>query len=145
MEEIVQFHSLQLEWGCITNLANRIIEVESRIEGGWEELADMIATAMTEEGVQKNPVVVFFDLYSFLFRLYYRVKANPTKKPFNQCSKHEDEFWITNYDYNMYKWARAQGFTEGVDNLVIKIPMAKLTTKQVTAFTRRCGKEKNGN
>lgn len=54
MEEIKQLHSLNLEWGCITNLMDKISTIEDSIEGGWQELVDMVADAMTEEGEEKD-------------------------------------------------------------------------------------------
>ena len=138
MEEIKQLHDLNLEWGCITNLMDRIVNIEEKIEGGWPELADMVIDAVTEEGEKKNPVEAFFSLYAFLFRLYYRIKALPEKRQFNQYSKQKEEYWITNYNYEAFKWARAHDFVEGIDNLVIKIPADKLTDKERRAIERRC-------
>lgn len=116
----------------------RASDLEEQIEGGWPELIDMMADAMSDEGGQKNPEEAFFYLYAFMFRLYYRLKVNPVKQPFNQYSLHGDEFWISNYDYNTFKWAVQHGFTEEIDNLVIKIPENKLTQKQIAALKRRC-------
>lgn len=141
MEEIATLHNLNLEWGCITNLMDKICSIEDKMEGGWPELADMIADAMTEEGERKDPAGAFFDLYQFLWRLYFRIKTNPEKKKFNIYSKHDGKYWITNYDYKVLKWAREKGFMQEVDNLVIKIPEDKLTKQQCILFDRRCSKE----
>ena len=138
MEEIQALHNINLEWGCITNLLDKISNIEDTIEGGWPELIDMLADAMSEEGAKKDPVSVFFNLYAFMFRLYYRLKVNPKKREFNQYSNQEDEFWVTNYSYSVFVWAMKHGFTKGIDNLVIKIPKSSLTDKERRAIERRC-------
>lgn len=138
MEEINSLHELSLEWGCITNLMNKISDIEDRMEGGWPELIDMVADAITEEGSNKDTTSIFFDLYQFLWRLYYRLKAGIKRAPFNQYSKVGEEYWIKNYDYTALKWANNAGFKMGIDNLIIKIPIDKLTDKQRRAFDRRC-------
>lgn len=140
MEDIEKLHNLNLEWGCITNLMDKISGIEDGIDGGWPELIDMIADAVTEEGENKDPASAFFNLYQFLFRLYYRVKSNPAKKPFNQYYKGEDDkYWIINYSYAIFKWARAQGFAQEIDNDIIKIPADKLNDKQRRVLDRRIG------
>lgn len=138
MEEISKLHNLNLEWGCITNLMDKISNIEDEIEGGWPELIDMVADAVTEEGENKDPASAFFNLYQFLWRLYYRLKTDSEKRPFNQYSKMEDKYWITNYNYEALKWAMNLGATVEVDNLVIKIPEEKLNDKQRRALDRRC-------
>lgn len=138
MEEINEIHNLNLEWGCITNLMNKISDIENNMEGGWPELIEMVADAVDEEGENEDPVSAFFSLYQFLFRLYYRLKTNPVKKSFNQYSKDGDKYWITNYDYKTFSWVIKNNIGKQVDNLVIKIPKDNLTTSQQRAFERRC-------
>lgn len=138
MEEIQELHNLSLEWGCITNLLDRISLIEEKIEGGWPELIDMVSDAITEEGGNKEPDKVFFYLYGYLFHLLYRLKRNPEKCPFNQYSDHGDEFWITNYNYAIFKWAVAKGFTDEIDNLVIKIKKSNLTSSELKTLEKRC-------
>ena len=138
MEEIKALHSLNLEWGCITNLVDKISNIEDSIEGGWPQLIDMVADAMTEEAGNKDPVSAFFHLYSFLFHLYYRIKANPTPRKFNEFTKEEDRFWIKDYNYEMFCWAINHGYTKEIDNLIIQIPFDLLDEKQRRAMERRC-------
>lgn len=148
MEEIKQLHSLNLEWGCITNLMDRICTLEDGIEGGWQELVDMVADAVTEEGEGKDPVSAFFNLYQFLWRLYYRLKANPEKRPFNVVRRngtactdgnayYDPEFFIYNYDYTTFKWLRAIGCGDRISNDYAVVPEDKLNDKQRRAFERR--------
>lgn len=138
MEEISAMHELTLEWGCITNLMDKISALEDSISGGWPELVDMVADAVCEEGENKDTASVFFSLYQFLWRLYYRIKAKPERAPFNKYSKVGDKYWVENYSYNVFKWARKIGATMEIDNLVIKIPIDKLTESQRRALDRRC-------
>ena len=140
MEEINSMHELSLEWGCVTNLMDRICSIESTIDGGWIELVDMVADAVTIEGAKKNPESVFFNLYSFLWRLYYRIKENPTAQPFNRYSYSEKNHWfmICNYDYKIFCWAIQNGFVDGISNNCITIPEEKLKENQIELLKRRC-------
>lgn len=149
MEEIKQLHSLNLEWGCITNLMDKISTIEDSIEGGWPELIDMVVDAVSEEGeAKRDPAALFFDLYQFLFRLYYRLKANPKKRPFNIVQRsgvtcadghtyYDPEFFIRNYDYTTFKWLKAIGCGDRISNDYACVPEDKLTDKQRRAFERK--------
>lgn len=143
MEEINEIHTQNLEWGCVANLVNKIAELEETMDGHWDELLDMIADVIDQEGREPDPSKVFFDIYQFFFRLYYRLRINPTKRDFNQISKTNisgKEFYIiTNYDYKTFKWAKAEGFIGRLSNDYIYLPTEKLTTNQRRAFDRRIG------
>lgn len=139
MEEIKQLHALNLEWGCITNLMDKIISIEDKIEGGWPELADMLGDIMTEESMNKDPVSAFFHLYAYIFRLYYRLKSNPAKQPFNRWSYDEKSslFMVQNYDYKVFVWAIRRKF-DGIANDYITIPEEKLSEKERQLLKKRC-------
>ena len=143
MEEISEIHNRDLEWGCVTNLLDKIEEIEDNIEGHWDALIDMMADMITEEGDNKDASSVFFDIYQYCFRLYYRLRSNPTKRKFNQVDKMniagKEVYRITNYDYKTFKWAKSGGFINGVSNDYIDLPADKLTTNQRRAFDRRIG------
>ena len=87
MDELNELKTRSLEWGCICNLINKIGDIEENIDGHWDELLDMIADVIHEEGEEKDPTKLFFDVYEFFFRLYYRLRDNPAKRDFNQVSK----------------------------------------------------------
>lgn len=144
MDEIKKMHDLDIEWGCITNLMDKISGLEARVEGGWPELIDVVGDAVTEEGAAKDPASAFFNLYAFLWRLYYRIKVHMEKRPFNIYShtewgaSKEDVYAIENYDYTVFKWAMKSAFNDKIDNDRIIIPANKLTVKQQQAFNHRC-------
>lgn len=140
MEEINDIHSTSLEWGAIANLIDRISDIEDKIDGHWDELLNMVADLVAEESENKNPAAVFFSIYQYLFRLYYRLRTNPTKREFNTLSKSGENFRITNYDYKTFKWATSGGFAETISNDYIDLPIDKLTKNQVRAFERRLEK-----
>lgn len=146
MEKIEELHTRSLEWGCICNLIDKIGDIEEKMEGHWDELLDMIADTVGKEGQEKNPEVIFFDLYEFFFRLYHRLRANPTKRPFNLVDKinvaGKEVYRVTNYDYKTFKWAKSGGFIDGVSNDYMDLPSDKLTTNQRRAFDRRIGDNK---
>lgn len=140
MEEISDLHTKSLEWGCVTNLIDKIGDIEDKIEGHWDELVNMIADAISEESDNQDPTTLFFTLYQYMFRLYYRLRANPVKRQFNSLSKTKDGFRLTNYDYRTFKWAVSGGFIMTISNDFIDLPMEKLTTTQVRAFEHRLEK-----
>jgi hypothetical protein len=146
MEEIEEIHTKSLEWGCVCNLLDKIAEIEEKIDGHWDELLDMLADMMAEESKEKDPANIFFEIYAFCFRLYYRIRTNPTKRVFNRVSKTniagKEVYRITNYDYKTFKWARTGGFMDGVSNDYMDLPADKLTTNQRRAFDRRIGDNK---
>lgn len=141
MDEINELKTRSLEWGCICNLINKIGDIEENIDGHWDELLDMIADVIHEEGEEKDPTKLFFDVYEFFFRLYYRLRDNPAKRDFNQVSKTsiagKEVYRITNYDHKTFKWARQGGFLETISNDYIDLPADKLTANQRHAFDRR--------
>ena len=137
MEEIDEIHSTSLEWGAITNLVDRISDIEEKIDGHWDELINMVADAITEEGQSKDPASIFFSIYQFMFRLYYRLRNNPTKREFNIMSKTENGFIIMNYDYKTFKWALINGFVMDISNDYISLPLNKMTPHQIRAFEHR--------
>lgn len=141
MEEIKEIHTTSLEWGAITNLIDRISNIEEKIEGHWDELIDMVADMVTVESENKDPASIFFSVYQYIFRLYYRLRANPIKRKFNNLSKIKDGYRITNYDYKTFKWAVEGGFIMTISNDYIDLPVAKLTTNQIRTFERRLEKE----
>ena len=141
MEEIEELHTRSLEWGCICNLIDKIGDIEEKLDEHWDSLLDMIADTIELEQGEKNPETVFFNLYAFFFHLYYRLRANPVKRDFNQISKTtiagKEVYRITNYDYKTFKWARTEGFVGGISNDYMDLPIEKLTTNQRRAFDRR--------
>lgn len=143
MEEIDDVHTRSLEWGCIANLIDKIGDIEGKIDGHWDELLNMIADIVNEGGKEKDPSIVFFDIYQFIFRLYYRLRSNPEKRAFNQFSKTtiagKEVYRITNYDFRTFKWAKEKGLTMELSNDYMDLPADKLTTNQRRAFDRRLG------
>lgn len=146
MDEINELHTRSLEWGCVCNLIDKIGDIEDKIDGHWDELLDMVADMVTDEGQEKDPTKIFFIVYAFCFRLYYRLRSNPTKRDFNKVSKHniagKEVYRVTNYDYKTFKWASTGGLMENVSNDYIDLPADKLTANQKRAFDRRIGDNK---
>lgn len=143
MEEIEEIHTRGLEWGAVANLIDKISTIEEGMDGHWDELLDMIADMVDSEGEEKDPTKVFFDVYAFCFRLYYRLRSNPTRRKFNKVIKittgGEEAYQITNYDFKTFKWAREEGLMWEVSNDNIILPSNKLTTNQQRALERRIG------
>lgn len=143
MEEIETLHTVSLEWGCVCNLIDKIGDIEEKSDAHWDKLLDMIADMVSEESTEKDPAKIFFVIYQFCFRLYYRLRSNPTKRDFNQISKiaiaGKEVYRITNYDYKTFKWAIENGFRMTISNDFIDLPSEKLNNKQRRAFDRRIG------
>lgn len=141
MDEITKLHTLNIEWGCLTNLMDKISDMEEKIEGGWPELIDMVVDAVDEEA-NASPEELFKNLYQFLFRLYYRLKAEPVARVFNRVTKtkvlNEEVYRVTNYNYQTFKWAKAHGFVDTITNDYIDVYASKLDDKTKRAYERRC-------
>ena len=73
MEEIKDIHTKSLEWGCVANLIDKIGEIENKMDGYWDELINMVADMITEEGNEEDTAKIFFNIYQYCFRLYYCV------------------------------------------------------------------------
>lgn len=146
MEEINELHTRSLEWGCICNLMDKISDIEEKIDGHWDKLLDMLADMVDQEGNEKDPATIFFDIYQYCFRLYYRLRSNPVVREFNQVDKvtiaGKEVYRVTNYDYKTFKWAKSGGFVEAISNDYIDLPEDKLTANQKRAFDRRLGDNK---
>lgn len=140
MDEITRLHSLNIEWGCLTNLMDKISDAVDSIDGGWPELIDMVVDAVDEEA-NTDPEELFKNLYQYLFRLYYRLKMNPTVREFNQVSKikvlEKEVYRVTNYNYQTFKWAKAHGFADRVSNDYIDVYVDKLDDKTKRAYEKK--------
>lgn len=143
MEELSVERQSELAWGSISNLVDKITDEEGKIDGGWPELIEIIADAMTEEGSVKSTANAFASLFNFLYHVLFRLRDNPDKREFNIISKikanDKEVYRITNYDYKAFKWARTGGFIDEVSNDFMDLPADKLTTNQRRAFDRRIG------
>lgn len=146
MVDSSSMHEVDMEWGCITNLMCKISDLVDTIEGGWPELIDMLIEASDECGREKDPATLFFTLYQFLFRAYYRVKTNPVRRQFDMIDKvtieGKDYYRMTNYSYTAYKWAKANDFLWRATNDYIDLPVEKLSAAQRAKFEKRCAKSK---
>lgn len=138
--EEYDMHQLSIEWGCVTNLMDKISDIVDE-NGDWMELIDMVTDAVQEEMLNTDHAEIFFNLYQFFFRLYYRLKANPEKRPFNKVTKTtregEDVFMVQNYDYDTYKWLKTIGCSNEMANDFAYIPAKKLSDKQRRAMERK--------
>lgn len=112
----------ELLWGSVTRLMDKIGDEEDRLH--WPELIDVVVDTYSEEGNNKDGMDIFFSLYQFLMRVYYRIKAMDEPEPFNIVSKttrienHEkiSMYMVRNYDYKMFKWAKNKGFIQYMTN-----------------------------
>lgn len=148
MDEINEIHNRSLEWGAICNLVDKISRYEEAV-GPWDELINMVAEAMDIESKEQDTSRIFFSLYQFMWRLFYRLRGHEEIRPFNIVTKVEavgkEYFRITNYDYKTFKWARAGGLDKVITNDYIDIPVDRISTNVRRSLERRIGKEKNDN
>lgn len=128
-----------LEWAELMSLVNKISDEEEKIEGGWDELADMVADAIVEEEHNINMHDAFFTLLAFLLHLKYRIRRNRTKRPFNVVSEVDGAMRIVNYDYKTFKWAK-NICADCISNDIIDLPITKLNEQQLKALRSRIGK-----
>lgn len=142
MQESSQIRQSELAWGSVANLIDKIGDIEETIDGGWDELINMVADAMTEEGSSKSTTTTFCYLFNFMYNLLFRLRSNPTKRQFNIISKTvtdgKDVYRIENYDYKSFKWAKSEELIFKIDNDSLDILESKLSDTQKKAFDNRC-------
>lgn len=153
MNEIEEIHDLSLEWGAILNLATRIADIEDKI-GPWDDLTNMVASLL-DGSRTSTPQSLAQDVYPFLFRLYFRLKAFESPTRFNRVFLSERDlpdsdnpqykervagFGISNYDYKTYLWARRLGMADFISNNDLWVPKSSLTPAQI----KHLEKEANG-
>lgn len=142
MEEKSQNRQTELAWGSVSNLIDKISEIEETIDGGWDDLVEMVADTITEEGAIKSSSVIFSYVFNFMYNLLFRLESNPTKKDFNIISKTriggKDAFKIENYDYKSFKWAKENELAFKIDKDSLYILEDKLSEPQKKSFNNRC-------
>lgn len=149
MKELSVKRQSELAWGSIANIADKISDEEEKIDGGWPELIDVVADAMTEEGSVKSTTNAFANLFNFLYHVLFRVKESPIKREFNMVSKlkinGKEVYRINNYDYKSFKWAKSGGLAINVKNDYLDLPVEKISDGQRKMLDKRCGKVNNDN
>lgn len=143
MDDADYIRETTLAYGAVMNLMDRIVSLAE----GWEEILDMIEETFEEEYNERDPEKIFTTIYQFLFRVYLRLKTNPSKREFNITTIENNNVkeWvrITNYDFNTFKWVKENGFISGLTNDFIDIPLEKLNEKQIKAFKKKAEKRNN--
>lgn len=137
MEEIKELHNNNFDWPVVMALMNKISDLLDTISGGWNEAEEMLADAV--EVSSKEPSErIFYVVYQFMFRFYYRLKNNNAAGDFNQVSMVEINdspyYRITNYDFKTYRWAKEHDFLWSVSNAYMDIPKDKLSVAQQKAL-----------
>lgn len=142
MEENSQNRQTELAWGSVSNLIDKISEIEETIDGGWDDLVEMVADTIAEEGTVKSSSVIFSYVFNFMYNLLFRLESNPTKRDFNIISKtkidEKDAFKIENYDYKSFKWAKEKELAFKIDKDSLYILEDKLSESQKKSFNNRC-------
>lgn len=142
MQNSSQSRQSELAWGSVANIIDKIGDIEETIDGGWDELINMLADAMTEEGTTKSTATAFCYLFNFVYNLLFRLRSNPSRRPFNIVSKinvdGKEAYRITNYDYKSFKWAKSNDLILNIDNDCLDLSASALTEAQRNAFDKRC-------
>lgn len=149
-----ELHSVEQEWGAICRLIDKIGDREEEL-GQWDDLINMVADLVDKEDGDKDPSHLARDVFAYLWRLYFRIKAYDRPKPFNsvkegkmqvktseQYSEEQDGFFIYNYDYKTYLWAKyTANARDHIDNNAIWVAKSALTPAQIKHFTALAKKE----
>ena len=142
MQETSQNRQTELAWGSVSNLIDKISDIEETIDGGWDDLVEMVADIITEEGTVKSSSVIFSYVFNFMYNLLFRLESNPVKRDFNIISKTKidgkDAFKIENYDYKSFKWAKENELAFKIDKDSLYILEDKLSEPQKKSFNNRC-------
>ena len=128
------------QWGCIAQLIEKLDNEAERI--GWDALTNITVGAFNEAEKETDAYKLFFDWHQFFFRLLHRVRKMKEPAEFNAIDYDgkDEKYWIKNYDYKMFIWARKHGFTDEIDNMIIKVPKEKLTPAEIKGFDKKLDK-----
>lgn len=135
---------MEEHWGCIAKKVEQIGEIAD--EMNWPELTKVVTDAFTIAEEETDPMKLFFDVYQFMFRLYYRVKDMKEPQPFNEVYEatrlieHDNKqcYQVSDYDYKMYVWAKKKGLGDTITNNYFYIPIENLTEQERASFRKKC-------
>lgn len=142
-DEPAEINNRTLQWGAVANLIDKISDIENSIDGGWDELVEMVSDAIVRTEYDEDMTRVFVLLFQYLYRLLFRLKRQPIRRRFDLIEETTDSVAIINYSYTAYKWAKENKLIKSITDDRLELLGDKLTNKQLSGLKARARKDKD--
>lgn len=147
VDQDTQKEDASLIWGSITRIVEKIGDRADALN--WDEAINMTADLVDKEGASMDTRHLTTDVYTYLMRFYFRIKAYDAPMPFNLVVKrqhntappgrpthYEDGFEICNYDYPTYLWLKKVN-PEYLSPNTCWVPEAALSPAQIRRLKKQ--------
>ena len=141
MEELekVKKEDELMGWGTAATLLGKAADLAE--EMGRDDIINMLSDAFDLMETIREPSKVFFDVYQFAFRVYFRMKKLAKDMPINRVTlEHrgvDDVYVVTNYDFKMFLWAKNKGYASTISNNDFIVPPETLTPAEARRFEKQ--------
>lgn len=127
-------------------VADKIFDKCESMEGGWDDLLNMIASI--DDFSLKTEQDLYNYHYKFLQNVYWRIHSWDVAQEFDRVFdkevyaerdgklRHVEGYSIWNYSYKVFKWAVQRGFTYGMGTQMLDVPKDILTEPEIKRFEK---------
>lgn len=144
MEELnkIEREDTLLGWGTASALLAKAGDLAEAM--GRDDIINMLSDSFDLMESEKEASKIFFNVYQFAWRMYYRMKNLNKDMPLNRVTletrDHEEVYVVTNYDYKMFIWAKSKGYTKTLSNTEFTVSPSTLTPAEARRFARQAEK-----
>ena len=147
IDQATKHEDATLIWGSISRVVEKIGDRAEAL--GWDEVINMTADLVDKEGANMDAKHLTTDVYTYLMRLFFRIKSYDAPMPFNlvverqhnmadagRPSQMEAGFEICNYDYPTYLWLKKVN-PDYLDIVSGWVPKAALSPAQIRRLEKQ--------
>lgn len=131
-----------LGWGTASALLAKAGDLAEAM--GRDDIINMISDSMDIMEQETDASKIFFNVYQFAWRMYYRMKFLSKDMPLNRVTlenrNHEEVYVVTNYDYKMFLWAKSKGYGKSLTNVEFIVDPSTLTPAEARRFEKQAEK-----
>ena len=131
-----------LGWGTASALLAKAGDLAEAM--GRDDIINMISDSMDLMEQETDASKIFFNVYQFAWRMYFRMKMLDKNMPLNRVTlenrNHEEVYVVTNYDYKMFIWAKSKGYGNTLTNTEFTVSPSTLTPAEARRFEKQAEK-----